>query len=157
MAYDQAWYSLAHIGLSPEAQTEAAQDLIQIAPQASESPRLIAISSVESADLQRATVEIRAAITGETKLRSQRFMIGKDGYTFLLPKEIAANIAADELSRQSEQDDSEKIFVEDFSSVWGINGGKELKMSMVRYEPNSCQQGLIKMHQPLIYRLPASK
>jgi hypothetical protein len=137
--YDEAWYSIAHIGLSPEAQAKAAYHLVDAAPQASRSPTLENVSKVDRDDLTKATTGMRAAVTGQAKLSKQVFMFDHQGKAFFLPAETAAEIAADELSKQPEGEISREDFAASFQTVWGVKGSQELKIALSRYDLKSCQ------------------
>src|SRR6185437_10395702 len=66
--YEREWSLLGAAGFSPQAQTQAAQQLMKVAPQASESHTIITFASVDLETVNKTQINFRNALVGNEKL-----------------------------------------------------------------------------------------
>jgi hypothetical protein len=133
--YEQTWSALSKIGLAPEAQAQAARQLISVAPQATASHDLMSFATVDDKNLHKAEADIRAAVHGEATLVN----------SYSIPSDIAVDIAANEFKAQPPQKSALEKFSKDFEAVWGLEAGKQFRAKLnqdcrtaVRSEVSPC-------------------
>jgi hypothetical protein len=133
--YEQTWSALGKIGLAPEAQAQAARQLISVAPQAAVSHDLMSFATVDDKDLHKAEANIRAAVHGEASLV----------YDNSIPSDIAVDIAIDEFKKQPSEKSTQDKFSKNLEAVWGPEAVKQFRTKLnqdcrttVRSEVSPC-------------------
>ena len=119
--YKGIWSWLGASGLSASAQGQAARGFVAIAPDLLRSTEIESFASVDPDSLEKGDADIRAAVNGQGKLSNKYF----------LPPDVAASIAANELNKRKNSDPANQLqFSNEFKSVWGSSGEKELKFKL---------------------------
>jgi hypothetical protein len=125
--YERSWFELLSVGLSPEAQTQAAKQLTFCAPRSNEAHPVTIFASMDDRTLQKAEGNINEAVEGMASLSNEPS----------IPSDVAIVIALDAFSKNPSPKLSPDAFSRKFDSVWGSDAGDKLRM---KFEQQRCLQ-----------------
>lgn len=115
--YEDAWSRLGALGISTDAQVQAAKQLTTVAPDSIRSKQISHFASVDTTQLHQHESEVHSAFEGKTKLQPSSS----------LPPDVVAEVAATELKKGEAAKPNKDEFLKNYRETWGESGVKQLQ------------------------------
>ena len=119
LRYQAVWRTLTSIGLSPEAQTEAARQLLHVVPSGAAAVEIKPFADVNDDDLHAVEANISDAAAGKAQLTR----------AYTIPSTLAVDIAATQVKNHASGTASQQ-FSSAFENVWGKEAADQLQMKL---------------------------
>lgn len=114
--YNAIWSELSKFGLPPDAQVEAARQIIEVAPNLARSRELQDFATADIKAVHTCTSKIQAAVQGSAKLSPCE----------LTPPDLASEIAATEVYKRPPPEESRERFFREYREMWGEKSTEQL-------------------------------
>jgi hypothetical protein len=125
LRYEAIWRTLTNIGLSAEAQTAAARQLVRVVPTGTAAVQIKPFADVNDEDLHAVEANIDAAAAGKAPLsRNDK-----------IPTTLAVDIAATQIKNTSSSVTTQQ-FSSSFGNVWGTNAANQLQTKIRAVAPS---------------------
>jgi hypothetical protein len=118
--YYAAWSDLSKFHVSPEAQVEAAKQIVKVAPYLPHRSNLLDFASVDVGTVEACTAKIEAAVQGSAQL----------SLCEATPSDVASEIAANEVRKQSPPPVAEQRFFIEYRNLWGAKSSMQLHQKL---------------------------